>query len=89
VLLWRRSRDGFGGINFHWRCDGDTNTPTLILDTGRNVFGDLTLLQREARTRFPYNKCDDSLSSFFTQKNPHNIPARKFALEAEAKQYAI
>jgi hypothetical protein len=33
---------------------------------------------------------DDSQKSFlFTLKNPHNIPARRFALKAEKKQYAI
>jgi hypothetical protein len=35
-------------------------------------------------------KGDDSLKSFlFTLKNPHNIPARRFALKAERKQKAI
>jgi hypothetical protein len=35
-------------------------------------------------------KEDDSLKTFlFTLKNPHNIPARRFALRAEGKQYAI
>jgi hypothetical protein len=35
-------------------------------------------------------KVDDSQKSFlFTLKNPHNIPARRFALKAEEKQSAI
>jgi hypothetical protein len=35
-------------------------------------------------------KADDSLKSFvFTLKNPHNIPARKFVLNAEKKDLAI
>jgi hypothetical protein len=35
-------------------------------------------------------KADDSLKSFlFTLKNPHNIPARKFALKSEKKHHAI
>jgi hypothetical protein len=33
---------------------------------------------------------DDSLKSFlFTLKNPHNIPARKFALKSDRKDYAM
>jgi hypothetical protein len=57
------------------------------LDTGGNVFGGFTPLQWESESKF---KCDDSLKSFvFTLKNPHNIPARKFALKAEEKQWAI
>jgi hypothetical protein len=36
------------------------------------------------------HKCDDSLKSFLlTLKSLHNIPARKFALNAESKQFAI
>jgi hypothetical protein len=59
------------------------------LDTGGNVFGGFTPLQWESRTSDSW-KCDDSLKSFvFTLKNPHNIPARKFALKAEKKQQAV
>jgi hypothetical protein len=97
MLLWRGSRDGFGARGFHERCDGRANTLTLILDTGGNVFGGFTPLRWESRVwnrmqgdENNTRKCDDSLKSFlFTLKNPHNIPARKFALIAKKKQYAI
>jgi hypothetical protein len=95
VLLWRGSRDGFRARDFHGRCDGRANTLMLILDTDGNVFGGFTPLQWESREyddRYWMNcwKCDDSLKSFlFALKNPHNIPARKFALDAERKQFAI
>jgi hypothetical protein len=37
-----------------------------------------------------HSKADYSLKSFlFTLKNPHNIPARRFALKAEKKRQAI
>jgi hypothetical protein len=36
------------------------------------------------------SKADPSLKSFlFTLKNPHNVPARRFALKAERKDEAI
>jgi hypothetical protein len=42
---------------------------------------------RDYKNRF---KADPSLKSFlFTLKNPHNFPARKFALKAEYKDRAI
>jgi hypothetical protein len=89
VLLWRGSRDGFGARDFHGRCDGHANTLVLILDTDGNVFGGFTPLQWESPRKEKW-KCDDSLKSFlFTLKNPHNIPARKFALKAEKKPHAI
>jgi hypothetical protein len=89
VLLWRGSSDGFGAEDFHGRCDGHANTLTLVLDTDGNVFGGYMPLQWESALSMKY-KCDDSLKSFlFTLKNPHNIPARKFALKDEEKQRAI
>jgi uncharacterized coiled-coil protein SlyX len=89
-LLWRGSRDGFEAKEFHGRCDGHSNTLTVILDTKGNIFGGFTPVEWESRTSGPYEKADDSLKSFvFTLKNPHNIPARRFALKAEMKQRAI
>jgi hypothetical protein len=86
-LLWRGSRDGFGARDFHVRCDGHANTLTVILDTAGNVFGGFTPVAWESSSGF---KADDSLKSFvFTLKNPHNIPARRFALKVAGKNLAI
>jgi hypothetical protein len=81
VLLWRRSRDDFRARDFPGRCDRHANALTLIFDKGGNIFGGFTPLQWESGDKW---KCDDSLKSFlFTLKNPHNIPAKTFALEEE------
>jgi hypothetical protein len=72
----------------------------VILDTKGNIFGGFTPTNWES---WPWNgvskkysnedncwKADDSQKSFlFTLKNPHNIPARRFALKAEKKSVAI
>jgi hypothetical protein len=69
----------------------------VILDTKGNVFGGFTPVKWESRK---WNgklgseenrwKADDSLRSFlFTLKNPHNIPARRFALKAQQKWRAL
>jgi hypothetical protein len=65
-----------------------TQTPlTVILDTKGNIFGGFTPLEWESGLKY---KADDSQKSFlFTLKNPHNIPARRFALKAEKKHEAI
>jgi hypothetical protein len=42
TLLWRGSRHGFGARDFHWRCNGDAPTMTLIEDTKGNIFGGFT-----------------------------------------------
>jgi hypothetical protein len=99
TLLWRGSRDGFGTGDFHGRCDGHANTLTLIEDTEGNIFGGFTPVKWESRQyddqasdalgRNNCYKADPSLKSFvFTLKNPHNFPARKFALQAEMKDEA-
>jgi hypothetical protein len=96
-LLWRGSRDGFRAKEFHRRCDGHANTMTVILDTDGNIFGGFTPLGWESRVwNRKYGKADnclkrdDSQKSFlFTLKNPHNIAARRFVLNAEKKHEAI
>jgi hypothetical protein len=89
TLLWRGSRDGFGCGEFHRRCDGHPNTLTVILDTKGNIFGGFTPVEWELPCN-SYYKADPSLKSFlFTLKNPHNVPARRFALNTEEKNKAI
>jgi hypothetical protein len=89
TLLWRGSRDGFGARDFHSRCDGHANTLTVILDTNGNIFGGFTPVEWDS-SNYGRKKCDSSLKSFlFTLRNPHNVPARRFALKAERKDMAI
>jgi hypothetical protein len=96
-LLWRGGRDGFSCSDFHRRCDGHANTLTVILDTKGNIFGGFTPLKWESLVwngkKGKENntlKADDSQKSFiFTLKNPHNLPAKRFALNAEMKWRAI
>jgi hypothetical protein len=54
-----------------------------------NIFGGFTPVKWESSAAGCV-KGDDSLKSFlFTLKNPHNIPARRFALKAGRKHEAI
>jgi hypothetical protein len=87
TLLWRGSRDGFKASDFHSRCNGHPNTLVVILDTNGNIFGGFTPVVWDSTTGW---KADPSLKSFvFTLKNPHNVPARRFALKVEKKDMAI
>jgi hypothetical protein len=96
-ILWRGSRDGFEAANFHRRCDGRANTLTVILDTDGNVFGGFTPVRWESRVHNGKGggenncwKADESLRSFlFTLRNPHNVRARRCALKAERKAWAV
>jgi hypothetical protein len=61
----------------------------MILDTKGNIFGGFTPVKWES-SESGKDKADNSLKSFlFTLKNPHNIPAKRFALRAEKKNRAI
>jgi hypothetical protein len=95
-VLWRGTRDGFRARTFHRLCDGHANTLTVILDTDGNVFGSFTPVKWDSSRKKLFGddkgffKADDSLRSFlFTLRNPHNIPARRFALRGEWKGRAI
>ena len=39
ILLYRATRDGFGAKDYHSRCDGKTNTITIIKNDLNYVFG--------------------------------------------------
>jgi hypothetical protein len=67
------------------------------LDTDGSVFGGFTPVEWESREwngeygrEDNCRKADRSLTSFlFTLKNPHNIPARRFALKFQTRDRAL
>jgi hypothetical protein len=86
-LLYRGSRDGFVPKRLHEKVDGHSNTITFVETTKGFIFGAFTPCMWDSSDTW---KCDNSLKSFlFTLKNPHNIAARKFALKAEEKAWAM
>jgi hypothetical protein len=83
TLLWRGSRDGFRAKDFHERCDGHSNTLTLVTDTNGNIFGGFTPVEWDSKDN---DKADPSGKSFlFTLKNQHNVGPKKFPLKATAR----
>jgi hypothetical protein len=103
-LLYRGSRDSFSASAFHARCNGRSNTLTVILDIDGNIFGGFTpLTWREFEDPWKGKDAafgddvkderwqpDSSGQSFiFTLVNQHKVPPRKFALKNEMKHRAI
>jgi hypothetical protein len=96
-FLRRNCCDGFGVSEFHLQCNDQAMTLIVILDTGRNIFGSLTLVEWESREwkrlileQNKTVKADGSLKScLFTLKNPHNISVKRFALNDEKKNWTI
>jgi hypothetical protein len=82
TLLYRGSRDGFGGSNFHQKCDGQSNTLTVIETTKGFVFGGFTPVAWDSSNS---SKPDSSQTSFlFTVKNPRGSDGRKFVMANSA-----
>jgi hypothetical protein len=78
TLLYRGSRDGFGAANFHGRCNGQSNTVTVIETTKGFVFGGFTPLAWDSTASY---KADSSRKTFlFTVKNSRGSEGRKFVL---------
>jgi hypothetical protein len=89
TLLWRGTRDGLTGEEFHRRCDRHANTLTLVLSTDGDIFGGFTPITWEPAYPLPpaveegmhYFKPDWHRKSFiFTLKNQCGIAPRRFAL---------
>jgi hypothetical protein len=83
-LLWRASRDGFNAREFHSRCNGHSNTLTLVMDVGGNIFGGFTPCAWEEGFRKDQKsnkyQTDMSRRSFvFTVKNPWGLAPMRFA----------
>jgi hypothetical protein len=89
-LLWRATRDGFNGEDFHRLCDGHPNTVTFIVDVGGNIFGGFTPIAWERGGSSGYYKPDPSGRSFlFTLKNPADTDPMVFSLKVPSQAIYI
>jgi hypothetical protein len=85
TVLYRASDHGFKGSNFHSRCDGKSNTITIILTTDGFIFGGFTPIAWDSSASY---KADTTGQSFlFSVNNPHNHDFGPIGLQSQ--QYAI
>jgi hypothetical protein len=79
TLLYRGSDHGFNSSNFHSKCDGKSNTITIILTTVGFIFGGLTPITWDSSNSW---KTDARGQSFlFSVKNPHNRDFGRIGLQ--------
>jgi hypothetical protein len=77
-LLYRGTRDGFGAVNFHSKCDEQSHTVTIILTTAGYIFGGFTPIAWDSSSGY---KEDNTGKSFlFSLKNPRNTEPKIFPL---------
>jgi hypothetical protein len=78
TLLYRGSRDGFRSSAFHLKCDGQSNTVTVILTTKDFIIGGFTPIAWDSSNSW---KTNNSQHSFvFSVHNATNSDLRSFPL---------
>ena len=85
-LLYRGSRDGFGSRAFHSRCDGKSNTVTIILNDQNHVFGGYTSV---AWYSSGSSYSSDSSAYLFSLRRDKSTNSEKYLIKPSQSQYAI
>ncbi len=87
-LLYRGTRDGFDGSDFHSRCNGHSNTLTILKAKGSyNIFGGFTAVSWESG-RSPGIYKSDPNAFIFSLTNKDNRPV-KIKVKSSQHKYAI
>jgi hypothetical protein len=84
-LLYRGTRDGFEPSDFHSRCDGKSNTLTLLKAKGSGfIFGGFTTAEWDSSSDYK----SDPNAFIFSLTNKDNSPL-KMKINPNSHQYAI
>jgi hypothetical protein len=84
-LLYRGTRDGFGSLDFHSRCDGHSNTLTILKAKQSNfIFGGFSTAAWDSSS---FCK-SDSNAFIFSLTNKDNQPL-KMEIDPDEHEYAI
>jgi hypothetical protein len=86
-LLYRGTRDGFGSSDFHSKCDGHSNTLTIVKAIESSfIFGGFTTVAWESSAKGKWKS--DSSAFLFSLTNKDN-QALKMKVDQNRHQYAI
>ena len=80
-LLYRGSRDGFGASAFHSRCDGKSNTVTIILNDQNHVFGGYTSVAWHSS----YSYSSDSSAYLFSLRRGKSTNSEKYSIKSPSR----
>jgi hypothetical protein len=79
VLIYKATRDGFGGGDFHRFCDNQGPTMSVIQSNdGGYLFGGYTSVSWRSAETFVIDKHGPFI---FTLTNPHGIPPCKYPIQ--------
>jgi hypothetical protein len=87
-LLYRGSRDGFGANDFHSKCDGHSQTLTILkAKKTLNIFGAFTTVEWESCT-WPGKYKSDANAFIFSLTNQENKPLKMRPIKYENAVFA-
>jgi hypothetical protein len=85
TLLYRATRDGFGSDDFHSKCDGHSNTLTIIkAKQSKFIFGGFTAVSWNSSSKWK----SDANAYIFSLTNKENRPL-KMKIDPNYHKYAI
>ena len=84
-LIYKATRDGFGGADFHRLCDLQSQTVVIIQSTGGYLFGGYA----HAAWNSSYIYTNDPRAFIFTLVNPHSIPPTRYLIKGGQEQSAF
>ncbi len=87
-LLYRASVDGFRATDFHRKCDGRSNTLSIIKTTDDYVFGGFTKIAWYQTQSYGTRYSSDSSAFIFSLINKENTPL-KMDIKSDSYEYAI
>jgi hypothetical protein len=86
-LLYRGTRDGFGSLDFHTKCDGHSNTLTILkAKESEFIFGGYTTVKWESSTNGKWKS--DTNAFIFSLANGDKW-ALKMKVDPNKRQYAL
>ena len=84
-LIFKATRDGFRGVDFHRFCDRRTQTVVAIRSKAGYVFGGYA--RAVWNSSFIYT--NDPSAFIFTLVNPNSIPPTRYLIKRGSEQYAL
>ncbi len=80
VLIYRGSRDGFRGYNFHTHCNGVNDTLTVVKTVDGNIMGGFAAKDWTSENIYVY----DPQAFIYSLVNPYNSPVKNGPITASS-----
>ena len=89
TLLYRATRDGFNSLAFHSKCDGKSNTVTIVKTDSNCVFGGFTSAAWKSAGSCAVAYIKDTNAFVFSLRREGFSKSEKFLINPIVSKYAI